>query len=112
MACAVGQRVIDIIRREGLDMNARHVGNQLKDGLSALSDRYFSVMDKPRGLGLMVGVALKSKEDAPAFTKSDKPPSAQLVDMLHAAGMLTVGSGEQIVRPRLTYTTGKQARGV
>lgn len=57
MACTVGLEVMDIIRDEGLCDNAAAMGAVLKEGLSALADRYPMIGDV-RGRGLLLGIEL------------------------------------------------------
>ena len=46
----------------------------------------------------MLGIELQTRERIPAFAATDKPASLQLVNRLHEAGVLTIPSGNQIVR--------------
>jgi acetylornithine/succinyldiaminopimelate/putrescine aminotransferase len=98
MACAVGHKIIDIVRRDGLEANIRAVGDQIAEGFTALQMAYPSVIADQRGLGLMRGLVLQPKDQIPGFSNQDASPSAQFVSKLHELGVLTVGSGDQVVR--------------
>jgi acetylornithine/succinyldiaminopimelate/putrescine aminotransferase len=47
-------------------------------------------------MGFILGIELA--ENIPAFASSDKSPAIQFVNRLHAAGVMTVPAGNQIVR--------------
>ena len=98
LACAVGHKVIEIIERDRLEENVRAVGAQLDEGLRALQSVYPTVIADSRGLGLMRGLVLHPKDGIAAFAGQEASASAQFVNKLHEAGMLTVGSGDQVVR--------------
>jgi diaminobutyrate-2-oxoglutarate transaminase len=55
IAMVAGRRTLDIIRRDGLDHRAAHLGGLLRSGLHRIAER-FPVLADVRGLGLMVGV--------------------------------------------------------
>jgi acetylornithine/N-succinyldiaminopimelate aminotransferase len=97
LACAVALRVLEVIQREKLADNARQTGNQLKAGLEQLCQQYPTIFAKVRGLGLMLGLEL-----APSIPNlpddSNKTQSVRFANLLHAAGLLTVPAGAQIVR--------------
>ncbi|MCP4150782.1 MAG: aminotransferase class III-fold pyridoxal phosphate-dependent enzyme [bacterium] len=62
VSCAVGLAVLDVIRDENLQENARVVGKSMKDDLYHLMDKYPMVGDV-RGMGLFIGIELvKDKE--------------------------------------------------
>src|SRR5665811_290868 len=58
LACEVALKILEVIQREKLADNARQVGDYLKSGLQALAQKYPSVIQNVRGLGLMVGIEL------------------------------------------------------
>ena len=74
------------------------VGDQIAEGFTALQTAYPSVIADQRGLGLMRGLVLQPKDQIPGFSNQDASPSAQFVSKLHELGVLTVGSGDQVVR--------------
>lgn len=63
LSCRVGTEVLRIVEEEGLQENARRVGDALLDGLRALQSRHARIGDV-RGLGLFIGVELVEDRDA------------------------------------------------
>ncbi|WP_299030859.1 aminotransferase class III-fold pyridoxal phosphate-dependent enzyme [uncultured Sulfitobacter sp.] len=57
LSCRVGREVLDIVDDEGLQENARLIGNELMTGLKTLETKYACVGDV-RGMGLFLGVEL------------------------------------------------------
>lgn len=97
LACAVALKVLEVIRREDLAQNARQTGSQLKAGLDKLCQLYPNVLRRVRGLGLMLGLELAP--DIPNLPgDSNKTQSVRFANLLHAAGLLTVPAGAQILR--------------
>ena len=70
----------------------------MKAGLESLVRTYPTVLKSARGMGFMLGIEVQDRTQIPAFKASDQVASLQMVNRLHAAGMLTVPSGNQIVR--------------
>jgi acetylornithine/N-succinyldiaminopimelate aminotransferase len=85
LAMAVGNAVLDVVLEDGFLDRVRQNGLLFKQRLAELRDRYPSVIAEVRGEGYLVGLRAV-------------PPSAQLVDELRAEGLLSVGSGENVVR--------------
>jgi acetylornithine aminotransferase/acetylornithine/N-succinyldiaminopimelate aminotransferase len=112
LACAVALKVLEIIERDHLADNARHLGAWLKGELEQLAAAYPRVIRGVRGLGLMLGVELA--ERIPAFAGEAKAASLQLVNRLHELGVLTIPSGAQVVRllPALNLTRGQAEEGL
>src|SRR5205085_726162 len=77
--------------------NARDVGEFLKHGLRQLAQRYPKSIVNVRGLGLMLGI-----EFAPGLSNLPGDPgktqAVRLANLLHAAGVLTIPAGTQILR--------------
>jgi acetylornithine aminotransferase/acetylornithine/N-succinyldiaminopimelate aminotransferase len=96
LACAVALRIMEVIEREKLVDNIRHVGEQLKTGLLRMAGDFPNVIATVRGLGLILGLELAS--GIKAFAGSDKAPSIQMVNRLHEAGLLTIPAGNQVIR--------------
>jgi acetylornithine aminotransferase/acetylornithine/N-succinyldiaminopimelate aminotransferase len=106
LACAVALKVLEVVERERLADNARTLGEFLKDGLLRLAAQYPLLVRDVRGLGLMLGLELAPKESIPAFAQGAKTAALQFVELLHAAGFLTIPAGTQVVRllPPLNLT--------
>ena len=96
LACAVALRILQVIEREDLAGNARLVGDYLKSELLRLAKQYSTVIKAVRGMGLMIGLELE--HNVAAFSRNGKAPSLQFVNRLHEAGLLTIPSGQQVVR--------------
>ncbi len=98
LGCAVALKVLEVIEREGLADNARQLGAWLKSELEQLAAACPQVITGVRGLGLMIGIEFAPKEQIPALACGEKPAAAQIVNRLHEAGLLTIPSGNQVVR--------------
>jgi acetylornithine/N-succinyldiaminopimelate aminotransferase len=112
LACAVALKILSVIEQEKLDEQARNLGGWMKDQLEQLAKTYPSVVKNARGLGFMLGFELAEK--IPAFAGSDKPAALQFVNRLHAAGVLTIPAGAQVVRllPALNLKAQEAAEGL
>ena len=89
-------KIFEVIDREKLDEHARKLGAWIQAELDRLAAKYPTVVKRSRGLGFMLGVELAEK--IPGLAASDKPAALQFVNRLHAAGVLTIPAGTQIVR--------------
>jgi acetylornithine aminotransferase/acetylornithine/N-succinyldiaminopimelate aminotransferase len=96
LACAVALKILEVIEQEKLADQAQKLGGWLKSEIERLAKEYPSVVKSARGMGFMLGLELCEK--IPAFAASDQTPALQFVNRLHAAGVLTVPAGTQIVR--------------
>jgi len=96
LACAVALKILEVIEKENLAVNADKVGAWLKSEIGRLAQTYPTVVKSARGLGFMLGLELQEK--IPAFAASDKTPAIQLTNRLHAAGLMVVPAGNNIVR--------------
>jgi acetylornithine aminotransferase/acetylornithine/N-succinyldiaminopimelate aminotransferase len=96
LACAVALKILDVVGREKLDENARKLGAWMQAELDRLAKHHPGVVKGSRGLGFMLGLELA--ENIPALAGSDKSQAIQVVNRLHAAGVLTVPAGAQIIR--------------
>jgi len=96
LACAVALKVLEVIEKENLAEHARKLGAWLKSEIERLAKTYPTVVKSARGMGFMLGIELAEK--IPAFAASDKPAALQFVNRLHAAGVMTIPAGNQIVR--------------
>jgi len=97
LACAVAMKVLEVIRRERLADDARQVGEFLKNGLERLAAKYAGVVSNVRGLGLMLGMELApSLPGLPGDVA--KSQAVRFANLLHAAGLLAIPAGTQILR--------------
>ncbi len=114
IVCSVALKVIEIIKRDKLDENARNVGNYIKNELTRLSQTYPSVIKAVRGLGLIIGIELQEKEKNPTFSTSQKTPSSQVTDLLQKEGLLVIPSGAQVIRllPPLNISKDEAKQGL
>jgi acetylornithine aminotransferase/acetylornithine/N-succinyldiaminopimelate aminotransferase len=97
LACAVAMKTLEVIQREKLADNARQLGDSLKSGLQQLSEKFPALIRAVRGLGLMLGMEL-----APNIPNlpgdPNKTQAARFANLLHAAGLLTIPAGGQVLR--------------
>jgi acetylornithine/N-succinyldiaminopimelate aminotransferase len=114
LGCAVALKVMEVIERDNLAGNARKLGEWMNHELSRLVQTYPTVLSGVRGLGLMIGFELQPKEKIPRFAALDKPASIQFVNRLHEAGLLTIPSGNQVVRllPALNLLPAEAEEGI
>ena len=65
-----------------------------------------------RGLGFMIGVELQ--DTVAGLSEPGKPPSIQMVNRLHAAGLLTIPAGATVFRllPALNLTSAQAEEGL
>ena len=96
LVCAGALKAIEIIERDGLAQHAVDLGNHLAGRIQQLIDAHPNVLKEVRGLGLMIGVELA--EGIGAFAESKRPASVQMVERLHAAGLLTIPAGARVFR--------------
>ena len=96
LAMAAGEAVFDVILEDGFMEHVRLMGDRLRQSLEQLIPNHDDLFDSVRGLGLMLGVKMKS--DSRAFV-------AHLRDNL---GLLTVAAGDNVVRvlPPLVINEG------
>jgi len=57
LSCAIGITVLDVLRDEGLQQNAKRVGGHLKARLQALQEKH-SIIGTVHGIGLYIGVEM------------------------------------------------------
>ena len=113
LACAVALRILDVIEREKLVENVRQVGDYLKKGLEGLAQKYPGVLQTVRGMGCMLGMEL-----APQVPKLPgdpaKPQAGRFTNLLHAAGMLAIPAGTNVIRflPPLNLRRGEAEEGL
>lgn len=114
LACAVALKIFEVIEREMLETQARKLGDWMLNELKRLAEVYPAVVKNARGLGLMMGLELVEKEKIPAFASSEKTAAVQFTNRLHAAGVMVVPAGTQVLRllPPLNLTAGEAREGV
>jgi acetylornithine/succinyldiaminopimelate/putrescine aminotransferase len=98
LGCAVALRILEVIERDRLADNVRQTGEYLRSAIGELAHRHPGVVKGARGLGFMLGIELGEASQVRAFAAADKAPSLVFVNRLHEAGVLTIPSGNQIVR--------------
>src|SRR5271170_7751571 len=112
LACAVALKIFEVIEKEKLDSNARKLGDWMLNELQRLAKNYPAVVKNARGLGFMLGLELAEK--IPAFAVSDKSAAIQFTNRLHAAGVLVIPAGTQVIRllPPLNLKPQEAAEGI
>ena len=90
-AMAAGQAVFDVVANDAFLAHVRTMGDRLRSALEQMIPNHDHLFDSVRGMGLMLGV--KMKTDSRAF-----------VGYLRTRGILTVAAGDNVVRvlPPLT----------
>ena len=111
LACAVANKILEVIDRDGLAANARALGQFFLDELARLSEKYPTAIREVRGLGLMIGIEMGG-----GFGSFDNSKSAavQWVFALHEAGLLTIPAGSSVIRflPPLNLTQEEAQAGL
>jgi acetylornithine aminotransferase/acetylornithine/N-succinyldiaminopimelate aminotransferase len=95
--CAIAWKILEVVGRENLADNARNTGEFLKSGLQDLAAKYPSVIQRARGLGLMLGMEL-TPEIAKLPGDANKSQAVRFANLLHAEGLMTIPAGTQILR--------------
>ena len=85
LAMAVANAVLDVMLSDGFMERVERMGKLLWQKLGAVVARHPKVFAELRGANLMLGLKCVV-------------PSGEMVDRLRAAGLLTVGAGENVVR--------------
>jgi acetylornithine/N-succinyldiaminopimelate aminotransferase len=112
LGCAVALKILEIMERDQLGENARELGRFMTDELRRLIRKFPAVLKEVRGFGLMIG--LEFRADAPGFRGDEKAPALQVVERLHAAGVLTIPAGTSVIRilPALNLTRPEAMEGL
>lgn len=97
LGCAVALKILDIIQREKLAENARNTGERLQQGLLKLAQKYPTILQTVRGLGLMLGIEL-APNIANLPGDSSKTQAVRMANLFHRAGLLSIPAGTQILR--------------
>ena len=85
LAMAAGQAVFDIIANDEFLAQVRQMGERLRSALEQMIPNHDHLFDSVRGMGLMLGIKMKS--DSRAF-----------VNYLRTHGLLTVAAGDNVMR--------------
>jgi len=111
LACAVANKILEVIDRDGLAANARALGQFFLDELARLREKYPTAIREVRGLGLMIGIDMGGGFGS--FDNS-KPAAVQWVFALHEAGLLTIPAGSSVIRflPPLNLTQEEAQAGL
>ena len=111
LACAVANKILEIIDRDELAQNATEMGRFLVEGLTAIQQKHPGTIREIRSIGLLMGIEMGG--EVPLFDDK-KPASIQWVSALHEAGMLTIPAGKSVVRflPALNLTQAEAAEGL
>ena len=111
LACAVANKILEVVDRDGLAANARALGQFFLDELARLREKYPTAIREVRGLGLMIGIDMGG-----GFGSFDNSKSAavQWVFALHEAGLLTIPAGSSVIRflPPLNLTQEEAQAGL
>ena len=84
VSCAIGMAVLDVIREEGLQENAKKVGARMLAGLNILKERHKLIGDV-RGTGLFIGIELvKDRNTLAPATRA----ASEMVNRLKQRGIL------------------------
>ncbi len=96
-ACKAGLTVGTEIQKRNLLENVNFRGNELKEGLTKLSEDFPAHIEEVKGLGLMQGLAIKS---------NSKLTSQYFTKIALKEGLLVIGAGEKVIRmlPPLTIS--------
>ena len=66
----IGKEVLDIIEEEGLQENARLMGDALLEGLRRLQSKYPAIIGDVRGMGLFIGVDLMESDGSESTARA------------------------------------------
>ena len=111
LACAVANKILEVIDRDNLADNAKALGRFFVDELARLQEKYPVAIREVRGLGLMIGIEMGDGFDS---FDDDKSAAVQWVSALHEAGLLTIPAGNSVVRflPPLNLTQEEAQAGL
>jgi acetylornithine aminotransferase/acetylornithine/N-succinyldiaminopimelate aminotransferase len=113
LACAVALKIFEVVQHEKLADNARNLGAWLKQELERLAATHPHIIKNVRGLGFIIGFEL-----APGIGTLPGDPaklqSIRFVNLLHAAGLLTIPAGANVLRllPPLNLRRDDAAEGI
>ena len=113
LGCAVALKILEVVRQEKLADNTRTMGEFLKSQLQTLAKKYPQVIHETRGVGLMIGIDLAENiKNLPGDTT--KTQAVRFVNLLHAAGLLTIPAGANVIRllPALNLSQSEAEEGL
>jgi acetylornithine/N-succinyldiaminopimelate aminotransferase len=85
LAMAAGQAVLDVVANDQFLAEVREKGERLRSALEQMIPNHDHLFDSVRGVGLMLGVKLKTD-------------SRPFVNYLRTKGLLTVAAGDNVMR--------------
>ena len=85
LAMAAGQAVLDVVANDEFLSRVRQMGDRLRAALEQMIPNHDHLFDSVRGMGLMLGVKMKSD-------------SRTFVNYLRTRGLLTVAAGDNVMR--------------
>jgi acetylornithine/N-succinyldiaminopimelate aminotransferase len=85
LAMAAGQAVLDVVANNEFLAQVRQTGERLRSALEQMIPNHDHLFEGVRGMGLMLGVKLKSD-------------SRSFVNYLRTRGLLTVAAGDNVMR--------------
>jgi len=109
----VALKILEIVRNEKLADNTRTMGDFLKSQLQALAKKFPQVIHDTRGVGLMIGIELAENiKNLPG--DATKTQAVRFVNLLHAAGLLTIPAGANVIRllPALNLSRSEAEEGL
>jgi 4-aminobutyrate aminotransferase-like enzyme len=86
VTCTAARATIEVVEEDNLVENARLMGNRLREGLSALKDKY-PIIGDVRGMGLMQGMELVGEKKKP-----DVESTKRVMELTKNNGLL-IGKG-------------------
>ncbi len=106
LTASVGLKVVEIVRRDRLDVRARVIGERLRSGLQTLMQRHRCIADV-RGRGLLIGLEFSSsgKHSAAAVSSAVAKASTGLGLSASITGSsASIGGGVMRIAPPLTVS--------
>ncbi len=96
LAMAVAESVLDVMLADGFLENSKKIGDELKNELQNLAQKFPQFIQEIRGVGMMLGIKL-----------SDKIENTEMVKKLIELGLLVIPAGENVIRimPPLLITS-------
>jgi adenosylmethionine-8-amino-7-oxononanoate aminotransferase len=88
LSCAVGLKVIDVLKREGLIQRVHDRGPRLRDELAAALDGV-PLVHEVRGRGFLLGVEYVDPRDGAAFLPPDLRTAGRVDDVAFERGLIT-----------------------